>query len=125
MSKKVQKAWERLRDHALGLPEAWEDHPWGETAIKVRKKVFLFLGPVGEKPATLSFSMKLPGSASDVLRNDWATPTGYGLGRSGWVSVKVTANDLPSQDDLEDWLEESYQAVAPKKLGRMLDVDDD
>ena len=29
---------------ALGLPETHEDHPWGETVIKVNKKVFVFLG---------------------------------------------------------------------------------
>jgi hypothetical protein len=25
----------KLRDFALGLPEAHEDHPWGETVVKV------------------------------------------------------------------------------------------
>ncbi len=34
----------RLMAHGLSLPEAWEDHPWGETALKVRKKVFVFSG---------------------------------------------------------------------------------
>ena len=38
---------QRLRSHALGLPEAWEDHPWGETVVKVGKKVFAFLGTDG------------------------------------------------------------------------------
>ncbi len=33
-----------LRRFALTYPEAHEDHPWGETAIKVKGKVFLFLG---------------------------------------------------------------------------------
>jgi hypothetical protein len=30
-----------LRDYALGFPEATEDFPWGERAIKVKGKVFL------------------------------------------------------------------------------------
>ena len=33
----------RLRAHALAFPEATEDFPWGERAIKVRGKAFLFL----------------------------------------------------------------------------------
>ena len=33
-----------LRTFALGLPGAYEDHPWGETVAKVAKKVFVFLG---------------------------------------------------------------------------------
>ena len=32
------------RAFAAGLPEAWEDHPWGESVYKVGKKVFLFFG---------------------------------------------------------------------------------
>jgi hypothetical protein len=32
-----------LRDCALGFPEAVEEFPWGERAIKVKGKVFLFI----------------------------------------------------------------------------------
>lgn len=129
MSKKIQQAYDRLKAHALSLPEAWEDHPWGESAIKVRKKIFLFMGhgqPEAKdgEPAKLGFGLKLPASAHEVLRHDWAEPSGYGLGRSGWVSISVTAADLPKQSTLDDWVEESYQAVAPKKLARLLDGDE-
>ena len=36
-----------LLEFALSLPEAHEDHPWGETVVKVRKKIFVFLGEDG------------------------------------------------------------------------------
>lgn len=124
MTKKVQTAKAKLKAYALTLPEAWEDHPWGESAIKVRKKIFIFLGG-NDDPAVLRFSVKLPGSCTEALRRDDAEPMGYGLGRSGWVTFTIPSKALPKQDVLEDWLEESYQAVAPKKLARMLDVDDE
>ncbi len=121
MSKKVEAARSRLLKHALSLPEAWEDHPWGEVAVKVKKKVFLFLG---SDPKALSFSVKLPASCEEALRREDATPTRYGLGRSGWVSFKIPAKALPKQVDLNDWLEESYQAVAPRKLARLLEPEE-
>jgi len=43
-------------------------------------------------------------------------PTGYGLGKHGWVTVAVdTTRDAPFAT-YEQWLAESYDAVAPKKL---------
>lgn len=121
MSKKLKQAHDRLKAFALELPEAWEDHPWGDTVAKVRKKIFLFIR-LTEKPA-LQLSVKLPASCTEVLREEWATPTRYGLGKSGWVSMEIASKDLPRQSQLEDWVEESYQAVAPKKLARLLDAD--
>ena len=38
------RAASRLKSFALSLPEAYEDHPWGESVAKVRGKVFVFLG---------------------------------------------------------------------------------
>lgn len=34
----------RCSNFALTLPEAYEDHPWGESVAKVHKKVFAFFG---------------------------------------------------------------------------------
>ena len=36
---------EKVRAFALSLPGAVEDHPWGEDVVKVRGKIFVFLGP--------------------------------------------------------------------------------
>ncbi len=40
----VAEAKKKLLKVALGYPEAWKDHPWGETVVKVGKKIFVFLG---------------------------------------------------------------------------------
>ena len=99
---------------ALGLPGAAEDHPWGETVAKVGGKVFVFLG-MKDDAANLGMSVKLDESLDQALAAPGATPTGYGLGRSGWVSIPFTATSPPAPV-LKDWVEESYRRVAPKRL---------
>lgn len=96
--------------YALALPEAHEDHPWGETVAKVRGKVFVFFG--GDE--SFGFSVKLPESGAALLSMPFAEPTGYGLGKAGWVSIQWTPK-MPSEL-LQTWILESYRAVAPKKL---------
>ncbi|PCC71781.1 Predicted DNA-binding protein, MmcQ/YjbR family [Nannocystis exedens] len=104
---------EQVRALALAYPEAVEEFPWGHTAVKVRGKAFLFMGGEG---GTLTLSMKLPSSHGAALLLPFASPTGYGLGKSGWVTASFPVDaPLPSAL-LAEWLEESYRAVAPKKL---------
>jgi predicted DNA-binding protein (MmcQ/YjbR family) len=40
----MARARDKLRDFALSLPAAYEDHPWGEDVAKVNGKIFVFLG---------------------------------------------------------------------------------
>jgi len=109
----MARAFDRLKELALAYPEAFEDHPWGETVAKVRGKVFIFLFE-GEKG--LSVSLKLPQSHEFALEYPFTKPTGYGLGKAGWVTASFGPRDKPPLDVLEAWLDESYRAVAPKKL---------
>jgi predicted DNA-binding protein (MmcQ/YjbR family) len=108
---------EAVHEFALGLPGAWEDHPWGETVVKVGKKVFVFLG-MGEDGG--GCSVKLRESQDQALAAPGAEPTGYGLGKAGWVSVPFKGRS-PALGLLCDWVEESYRLVAPKKLIKELD----
>ena len=110
-----------LREFALGLPGAYEDFPWGELVIKVKKKVFVFLGRAEDLEQTLRFSVKLPESGEHLLDQPFAEPTGYGLGKSGWVSVSIAAGEQPPLAELCRWIEESYRAVAPKTLVKELE----
>src|SRR6185503_21308751 len=73
-----------LRAFALGFPEAYEEFPWGERVAKVNGKVFVFLGMDGD---TLGLSVKLPQSGMLALGLPFASPTGYGLGKAGWVTA--------------------------------------
>jgi predicted DNA-binding protein (MmcQ/YjbR family) len=114
-----RKTRSALFNHAMSLPEAYEDHPWGETVVKVNKKIFLFLG-VDDGSHAPGFGVKLPESRDQALAVPDAEPSGYGLGKAGWVSVRLESQ-LPPIDVLKDWVEESYRAVAPKKLVHVLE----
>jgi hypothetical protein len=43
-------------------------------------------------------------------------PAGYGLWKSGWVAVTIPPGANPSVELFLGWIEESYRAIAPKKL---------
>jgi hypothetical protein len=109
----MKAAFESLRRFALGLPETREDKPWGESAIKIKGKTFLFMRQDGDG---LGLSVKLPQSGPYALDRPFTEPTGYGLGASGWVTATFKPKDKPPLDVLKGWIEESYRAVAPKKL---------
>ena len=101
-----------LRDFALGYPGAHEEFPWGERVVKVKGKVFVFLG----RAEPLGISVKLPQSRLMALALPFASPTGYGLGKAGWVTAQFGPREKPPMDVLKAWIDESYRAVAPKKL---------
>ncbi|MCB9524591.1 MAG: MmcQ/YjbR family DNA-binding protein [Myxococcales bacterium] len=102
---------------ALSLPEAWEDYPWGERAFKVRKKVFCFFSGYEGR---VRVSVKLPDSAPFLVQEPFASPTGYGLGKSGWVTCAFPEGQPLPVDRISAWIDESYRAVAPKALVKTL-----
>jgi hypothetical protein len=87
--------------------------PWGHHAIKVKAKAFVFLA-ADEK--TFSLSAKLPSSAGVAVQLPFASPTEYGLGRSGWVTARFPRTARVPFDILALWIDESYRALAPKRL---------
>lgn len=111
------RAFASLRAHALGYPETVEEFPWGHSAIKIKGKAFVFLAI---EDATLSLSMKLPGSNLAALAFPFAAPTGYGLGRSGWVTASFGPKDQVPLGLLKSWIDESFRAIAPKSLLKQL-----
>lgn len=104
-----------LRKAALAYPHTIEDFPWGERAFKVAgKKVFLFLSE--REGGGFGCSMKLPFRNEEALKLKGAAPAGYGLARSGWVTFSFSPKAKPPLGALIDYLDESWRAVAAKKL---------
>jgi predicted DNA-binding protein (MmcQ/YjbR family) len=108
-----------IAGHALAHPEAWQDFPWeGDRVAKVGKKIFAFLASDDEG----SLGVKLPASAGFALSLPCAKPMAYGLGRHGWVTVRLADQSVPEVAVLRDWVTESYRAVASKTLVKRLDA---
>ncbi|RKG53179.1 MmcQ/YjbR family DNA-binding protein [Corallococcus sp. AB011P] len=109
----TQKVEAVLREHAMSYPGAHEDFPWGHRAMKVNDKTFLFMTVDGEK---LNLSAKLPDSKDAALTLPFTEPTEYGLGKSGWVTAHFDEASQVPVPVIKAWIDESYRAIAPKKL---------
>ncbi|WP_340556579.1 MmcQ/YjbR family DNA-binding protein [Streptomyces sp. GSL17-111] len=115
--------WEAVREFALTLPGAVEEFPWGESVVKVNRKVFVFLGG-GDGGPSPGITVKLADAEvhAHALSCPDAAPAGYGLGRSGWVGVPLAPEGAPGAELLREWVEESYRTVAPRRLVAELDA---
>ena len=110
----LKQTFEKIRAAALRYPETREDHPWGESAFKVNGKIFVIANVTKEG---LHVTVKLPHAREFALEmHSFTKPTGYGLGKSGWITAEFAPKDKPPLDILEAWIDESFRAVAPKKV---------
>ena len=100
---------------AAGVVELDSDH----LDLAVNDKTFAYLSVEG-KPFGLS--CKLPHSGAAALMLPFTKPTGYGLGKSGWVSAQLPDGRTPPIELFKEWIDESYRAQAPKKLVASLAV---
>ena len=109
-----------LRAFGLRYPGAGTKSPWpGHKDLVVGDKTFAFLSVEGDP---LSISCKLDASRKEALLAPFAKPTGYGLGKSGWVTATFSELEKPPVALLEKWIDESYRARAPKRLVAQLDA---
>jgi len=108
---------EALRARALAYPEAVEEFPWGERVIKVRGKIFVFLNRGDSGTAVTA---KLRASHGEAMMMPFVKPTGYNLGRAGWVTARFEPGEPLPVGLLLAWMDESYRLVAPKTLVKQL-----
>src|SRR5262245_46065633 len=98
--------------------EAWD----GEPTFRVRGKNFIFTDP-----SARGVTVKLPKeeAAAVIATEPGATPTGYGLGRHGWVSIDLGARPNKARwQQIEEWVRTSYTMVAPKSLAKIVLTED-
>jgi predicted DNA-binding protein (MmcQ/YjbR family) len=114
----LEKIVARLPEATRVDIEAWD----GEPTFRVAGKNFVFTDP-----EATGISVKLPKeeAAALVATDPLAEPTGYGLGRHGWVSITFEKRLTAARwREVEEWVRTSYTLVAPKRLARqVLDQD--
>ena len=121
MAKSHRQVQSALKAYGLAFPGAHSKSPWPEhDDIAVKDKTVAFMSVAGQP---LSVTCKLPVTRLEVLQLPFAKPTGYGLGKSGWVTMKFDADTKPPLDLLKRCMLESYRAVAPKKLVAQLEAE--
>ena len=111
----------RIEAMALRLPaaervdiEAWD----GEPTFRVNGKNFVF---ADREFTGISVKLTKEEAAAVVATDPDVEPTGYGLGRHGWISVRFPRRMNADRWQLvEEWVRTSYTLVAPKKLARQV-----
>lgn len=108
----------RLPDAERVDVEAWGDHP----TFRVNGKNFVFSD---NDARSLSLKLSKEEAVAVVATDPQVEPSGYGLGRHGWIALDLDA--FPTTDrwqQVEEWVRTSYTLVAPKRLSRrVLDED--
>jgi len=115
---RLEQIVDRLPEATRVDIEAWD----GEPTFRVNGKNFIFTNPEASM-----ISVKLPKEeATAVVATDARVePTGYGLGRHGWISVTIPRDSGNKQwREIEEWVRTSYTLVAPKRLARLV-LDED
>jgi predicted DNA-binding protein (MmcQ/YjbR family) len=120
MTDTIDAILKELRAFGLGYPGAHGKSPWpGHDDLAVNDKTFAYLAADGE-PFSISCKLKYTGAAA--LELPYAAPTGYGLGKSGWVTFTPSEAEMPPIGQMKEWIDESYRAQAPRKLVKELDA---
>ena len=111
---RVERIVARLPEAVRVNIEAWG----GEPTFRVRGKNFTF---TDAEATSLSVKLSREEAAAVVASDPLVEPTGYGLGRAGWVSVKVAGRTSQKRwQELEEWIRTSYTLVAPKRLAQLV-----
>jgi len=109
--------------YGLSFPDTTSAPAWPPArGLYVRKKMFCVFGARGEPLDALTILMKLPISAEMAEELAFVRPAKGWFKQHNWVTAHFGPDDdvLAEMATLKGWLKQSYVAVAPKKLGRML-----
>ena len=111
---RLEKIVARLPDAVRVDIEAWG----GEPTFRVAGKNFVF---ASTDASTLSVKLSKEEAAAVTASDPDVVPTGYGLGRHGWVSVTVSRTATRTRwKEIEEWVRTSYSLVAPKRLAKQV-----
>lgn len=112
--KKLEAIVDRLPEAVRVDIEAWG----GEPTFRVNGKNFVF---TDAKATGVSVKLSKDEAEAVIASDPGAEPTGYGLGRHGWVSIQLGAKPSAARwREVEEWVRTSYTMVAPKRLTKLV-----
>lgn len=120
----------RVRELALRLPETHERESHGSPGFRVggdkTGKFFAYFNDRHHGSPHIAILVKT-GSMDELEALTETQPDAYFrpayYGASGWIGVALDRPDL-DWDQVEDWLERSWRAVAPARLAKLFDLTD-
>ena len=118
-----QQAEAELTAYGLSLPGAEVSAGWTPTrALDVNKKTFLIFGARGEGLDGLTVTLKLPISAEMVSDLYFVRESRGWYKQHNWVIAYFGPDDdvLAELDTLKAWIRQSYTAIAPKRLSKLI-----
>ena len=103
------------RKHALSFPETEERETWGHPTFRVKDKMFMGMDAEGTQ-------VTVKASKEEQAALVGSDPKTFGVadyvGRYGWVTVQLKR---VKADELRELIEESWRAIAPKRLVKAYD----
>lgn len=105
-----QDPTDAIREGAMKFPGVTTGTSCSQSAFKVGKGTFLFIGP-GPKGQGFKAMFKLKSSMPAALELAEQDPKRFEVGSSGWVTSRFTAEDPMPKRLWERWLSESYDVT--------------
>jgi YjbR len=118
-----QRAEAELTQYGLSFPETDAAPGWTVTrCLRVRKKMFAVFGETGETLDALTLIFKLPISAEMAQTLSFVRESRGWYKQHNWVIAHFGPADdiLAEMETLRAWLKQSYLAMAPKKLAKLV-----
>jgi phosphoribosylglycinamide formyltransferase-1 len=117
----------QVRERALALPEADEVNSHGMPCFGVakgKKFAYVSLDHHGDGKTALLVKISGPDEQAQLIDMDperYYRPAYFG---DGWVGIRLDLGDT-DWDAIADWLQRSWQSVAPKRLTALMDAADE
>lgn len=117
----------QVRERALALPEASEVSSHGMPCFGIEKgKKFAYVSSDHHGDGRISLLVKISGPDEqaqliDMDEERYYRPAYFG---GDWIAIRLDLGDT-DWDAIGDWLQRSWQAVAPKKLTALMGVADE
>ncbi len=106
---------EAIRVAAAAYPDVDPGTACTQSAFRVRKKAFLYVGPQGGRYKAM---FKLEDSLAEAATLAEQDPDCYEIGKGGWVVARFTAARPLPKRTWKKWLDESYRLSAGPPAGK-------